>query len=321
MAPRPRSLKSRFDEKWFSDPQSGCWIWNAALSALGYGKIFVNKKLRPAHRIAWILYVGSIPRGAVLDHKCRRKNCVNPDHLEAVTVGENTRRRNLDLCLPPVPHLRKPKRKLSLRERFDAKWVCDDVTGCWNWTAQIDRNGYGKFCKNAYPALAHRVSYELHVGPIPNGLFLDHLCRNRSCVNPKHLEPVTNRENGLRGIGPAASRKRNLAKTHCKYGHPLSGDNIIISKWNGQRVCLACRLARKRQYNSRLPKKGLNLEGLKLGAAANGKRQRAKTHCPHGHPYSGDNLFISNMGYRECRECKRLRAAAKRYSARGATYS
>lgn len=313
MSPRPRSLKSRFDEKWTRDPQSGCWVWNGAITIHGYGKIFVSGKLKLAHRVAWELYIGRIPSIAVLDHKCRRKNCVNPDHLEAVTVGENTRRRNFDLKRPPVQFLRSTKRKFSLRERFDQKWTFDEATDCWNWIAQLNTKGYGNISKDGRPALAHRVSYELYIGPIPEGMHLDHLCRNARCVNPKHLEPVTNRENGRRGIVAEVNRERQLAKTHCKFGHPLSGDNLFVDKRTGQRVCRECRLARKRKFNSKFPKKPPNRDGLKLGGIANGKRQRSKTHCPAGHPYSGDNLMIdANTGYRKCKQCHREKARLRK---------
>lgn len=110
---------------------------------------------------------------------------------------------------------------------------------CWPWTACIDGGGYGHIgAGGKYGGMlkAHRVSYELLVGPIPPGLELDHLCRNRKCVNPAHLEPVTHRENGLRGVGVGA---KNAAKTHCTNGHPLSGDNLRISK-RGWRECQTC---------------------------------------------------------------------------------
>ena len=82
---------------------------------------------------------------------------------------------------------------------------------CWEWRAFIRPNGYGQFNKNEY---AHRVSYEEFVGPIPEGLVIDHLCRNRSCINPEHLEPVTQHENLLRGNGWAGQRHRaNLARS------------------------------------------------------------------------------------------------------------
>jgi hypothetical protein len=86
--------------------------------------------------------------------------------------------------------------------------------------------------------LAHRVSYELVKGPIPEGLHLDHLCRTPLCVNPDHLEPVTHRENLLRGNTFAA---RNAAKTHCVQGHELTPDNLYLRKDRIGRMCMTCR--------------------------------------------------------------------------------
>lgn len=89
-------------------------------------------------------------------------------------------------------------------------------SGCWEWTGAVDLNGYGVVYGNGRMRKAHRVLYEKANGTVPHGLELDHLCRNRKCVNPDHLEPVTHRENILRGVGTAASRAR---QTHCKHGH------------------------------------------------------------------------------------------------------
>lgn len=274
MAARFVPLKTRFDQKWRLDPDSGCWIWEGALSVLGYGKIFLDGKLAPAHRVAWQLYRGDIPDGRVLDHLCRRKNCVNPDHLDPVTVGENSKRRNYEVwrALGDVPSLRSARKpKPTLRERFDAKWKLNAKNGCWEWTRPLV-NGYGRFCVDAYPQVASRAGYEIYKGKIPGGLHLDHLCRNRCCVNPDHLEPVTNSENVKRGIVTEVHRARQAAKTHCKRGHPLSGKNL--KRTSKQRICLACRLLRKREYNARLPKKGRDLRGLALGAAASVKARK-----------------------------------------------
>ncbi len=113
---------------------------------------------------------------------------------------------------------------------------------CWIWTAARMREGYGRFDQ----VLAHRLAYELVIGKIPDGLQLDHLCRNRACVNPAHLEPVSCRENVLRGVGLSAN---NAHKTHCPAGHPLSGANLLShSLKQGYRKCRACHAARQRAY-------------------------------------------------------------------------
>lgn len=106
---------------------------------------------------------------------------------------------------------------------------------CWLWTGAVQNRGYGNFRSK----LAHRVSYEKYVGPIPKGLTLDHLCKNRLCVNPKHLEPVTQYVNNMRGDGPTAINSR---KTHCANGHALEGENILIVKRKDgvRRRCRLC---------------------------------------------------------------------------------
>jgi hypothetical protein len=121
-------------------------------------------------------------------------------------------------------------------------------SGCWIWTGRPGVDGYGVVRRSARGPgrAAHRVVYELLVSPIPDGLTLDHLCRTPCCVNPAHLEPVTIRENILRGTCPSAI---NAKKTHCPKGHPLSGDNLHIKRCasGDRRVCRACRLADKRR--------------------------------------------------------------------------
>jgi len=311
MSPRPRPLKERFDEKFTVDEATGCWVWQGALHVNGYGKIFIDGTLKAAHRVGYELYRGAIPAGVVLDHKCRRKNCVNPDHLEPVSLGENTRRRNFDLKRPSVAVARAPKPpKPTLRERFDAKWRLDPVTGCWIWQAQLDRAGYGKICVDSRPALAHRTAYRIYVGEIPVDLQLDHLCRNRACVNPTHLEPVTNKENGRRGRAGELRRDRAARQTHCKRGHTLSGENLIQTP--KQRVCKACCLARKRARNAKLQKKGRNLSGLALGAAISAARRKSIPHCRRGHPFNETNTYISQEGWRFCRRCAADRARQRK---------
>lgn len=124
-------------------------------------------------------------------------------------------------------------------ERFDE----DPETGCWLWTG-ASANGYGRFMLRRRQTLAHRFSYEYFIGPIPEGLQIDHLCRTRGCVNPGHLEPVTPQENTLRGDTlPAA----NARKTHCPKGHPYDAENTVTSSL-GRRTCRACNRAKARRH-------------------------------------------------------------------------
>jgi len=103
--------------------------------------------------------------------------------------------------------------------------------GCWLWVGYIGPKGYGRFGHR----VAHRISYELFVGQIPSHLELDHLCRNRACVNPDHLEAVTSRENTLRGANHVAFQAR---QTHCKRGHEFN--SINTRAYRGRRVCKKC---------------------------------------------------------------------------------
>ena len=109
--------------------------------------------------------------------------------------------------------------------------------GCWEWKAHISQAGYGQLKGRGKKVVyAHRAVYEMLVGPIPKGLTIDHLCRNRACVNPNHMEPVTSVENVMRGQGPFAV---NARKTHCKRGHEFTGDNTYRSRKG--RECRKCK--------------------------------------------------------------------------------
>ena len=122
---------------------------------------------------------------------------------------------------------------------------------CWVWY-HADRTGYGRYTfwtgEKTRSIMAHRVSFFLTHGEWPNGV-LDHLCRNRLCVNPDHLEDISNRENILRGVGLAAV---NARKTHCIRGHKLSGDNLLNSYSDGGRRCRRCKSEMDRAYKARL---------------------------------------------------------------------
>lgn len=139
----------------------------------------------------------------------------------------------------------------TLTARFAEKVALPNADGCMLWLGALDLpGGYGRFRVGTKTDMAHRVSYELHVGPIPDDLPLDHLCRVRHCVAPDHLEPVSMRVNTLRGDTiPAA----NAAKTHCPADHPYSPENTRITK-SGRRRCRICDRASFRDWYRRNPK-------------------------------------------------------------------
>jgi len=121
--------------------------------------------------------------------------------------------------------------------RFESKFIPVPESGCWIWLAATSQKGYGQFKLNGRMHAAHRVSYELYRGRIPEGLGLDHLCRVRCCVNPDHLEPVTDKVNCHRGFSLQAM---NMRKTYCVNGHPLAGLNLQ-ARPDGGRRCRACK--------------------------------------------------------------------------------
>lgn len=130
-------------------------------------------------------------------------------------------------------------------KRFLAK--VDKTDDCWLWTGSI-AGGYGKMWFHGMPRLAHRIAYRYWVGPLPDGLQLDHLCRVRHCVNPAHLEPVTAAENVRRGTVGWNHRD----KTHCPKGHPYDDENTYHGT-NG-RACRECQREHQRNYRLRKAK-------------------------------------------------------------------
>lgn len=125
-----------------------------------------------------------------------------------------------------------------------------DGTPCWEWIGCKDTNGYGAFtteAPNRRLVRAHRWAYSHWIQPIPDALTIDHLCRNRMCVNPFHLELVSKGINTLRGRSPIAL---NSTKIYCKRGHKLFGENIWFDS-HGWRQCKTCRNIRNTWRNSR----------------------------------------------------------------------
>jgi hypothetical protein len=147
-----------------------------------------------------------------------------------------------------------PATRISPRDRLLAKAVVDldgprtvDDAPCWNWRGARNKKGYGRFGYQGRTAYPHRLMYIWTYGVIPDGLEIDHLCRNASCVNPAHLEAVTGQVNMLRAPTIA---KANADKTHCPAGHEYTVANTYISKRN-QRYCRKCSAAYQRELRRR----------------------------------------------------------------------
>lgn len=173
-------------------------------------------------------------------------------------------------------------------------YVPEPNSGCWLWIGSYAKTGYGMV--NTY--LAHRVIYQALVGPIPESTpHLDHLCRVRCCVNPAHLEPVTPKENAIRGVGFAGHHHR---ATCCPKGHPYDTENTVWRKTDRglQRSCRICRGEAFQRWakKHRQPKPRVRI---------------LKAECKYGHPLSGDNVRISGKDgrHRECLACEKRRNA------------
>lgn len=119
--------------------------------------------------------------------------------------------------------------------------------GCWQWTHPLERNGYARLWVNRKNVGAHRFSYEYHVGPIPEGLEIDHLCRNKACVNPEHLEPVTTQENVRRMVAHRTPYQH--LRDSCPNDHPYDEENTIHTATGRQ--CKTCKADANRAYYER----------------------------------------------------------------------
>jgi len=201
-----------------------------------------------------------------------------------------------------------------IKDRVLAGIKIDD-NGCWIWQKYIRPNGYGQIgVLKGRSFYVHRVAYEEWVGPIPEGLQIDHLCRVRACCNPEHLEPVTLKVNVLRSENFAATYAK---ATHCSQGHEFTPENTYIRPGRGGRDCNECRrqiVHKAQQKRAKLQEGVAVADRVVIG-------QVTKTHCKNGHEYTEENIYVDPRGNRQCRECRRdsvRRSQAKKKAEREA---
>lgn len=172
-----------------------------------------------------------------------------------------------------------------------------DPDACWDWPG-FCVDGYGKAGANIDARghrvwFAHRAAYTVLIGPVPAELELDHLCRNRRCMNPRHMEPVTPRENALRSLSPIAA---NASKTNCKHGHPFTPENTYVSTTRygtTVRACRACAIA----------------WGKAQGVRRRQHQRGTRPTCRHGHALTPENIVPQHPERRRCLTCHRERDA------------
>lgn len=237
---------------------------------------------------------------------CSISGCENPTYIKST-----------GLCSKHYNRLRTtgttddgPRARMPLVDRF---WKYADKSGdCWEWKGPKNHYGYGTLRaggRYGKTVLAHRLSWELHNGEIPemggyHGAVIRHSCDNRGCVNPHHLEIGTQKDNVLdmddRGRRVSNPKKgdshHNGRKTHCINGHEFNDANTYTHPRTKRRYCKVCKAEKARKTHK-----------LKRGDKFGLRDIILKSHCNFGHEYTVENTYVRPDGYRECRICRTRR--------------
>jgi len=247
------------------ESENSCWYRPNRARDNGYTTITINGKSVQSHRFSYAAFKGSIKSSQEIDHLCRDRACVNPNHLELVSRKENVRRRDdiyslTDSSAKPIDRI--------MRRVTKAK------NSCWVWNGGLVR-GYGVVSVLGKTKYVHRIVFEHFVGEFDQKLTLDHLCRNPRCVNPKHLELVTRSENIKR-------MNSSQPKTRCRKGHYYA----LVGRTKGS--CSQC----FKEYRKRLY--GDSVKDYKP------RRIDRTTHCSNGHEYH----IVGKFKTGGCRKCQ-----------------
>lgn len=223
---------------------NGCWLWNGCTGPDGYGIVAIKKPdgkktTTVVHRRSYLLFVGEIPQGLEINHKCSVRLCVNPEHLETMTRSQNQQHAwDRDRLNGGRAVRATVKSYLADPKAYFLQWVTKMEDGCWIWEGSRLPNGYGTFRKTT----AHRVAYSLWYGAAQlDGNDIDHTCNVKLCVNPAHLDAQTHKVNTMRRSG--------ATETHFGCGHDRATHGQITSQ--GAVVCRTCNIGKNEQKRAR----------------------------------------------------------------------
>lgn len=226
------ALQNRIELGSTPEPNTGCWLWTGSVVTAGYGAISVFRKNTSAHRASYVAFVGEIPTGKLVRHKCDTKLCVNPEHLTLGTHSDNaydrSERGRVDST--PIDSRRSMGAKgasigswgmgLDLKERLDRLSMFEPNTACQLWLGTVVKStGYGEIKVDGRKTSAHRAMWLSHHGEIPAGMVVMHKCDVRICVNLDHLSIGSRKENSAdmsrkgRGIFNRLTREQRIERS------------------------------------------------------------------------------------------------------------